>query len=86
MATTVDDRSQNSIAYFEEPEPGVPDGCTGWYHSRGQYPLSSPQQVFEFNCEHRRSPVQPEIAGPFASMEEALDDLEQSLETLAKQI
>ena len=67
------------IAYFEEPEPGVPVGLTGWYHSSGQFPLSSPKDAFRTWTEGRSTLLKPQIAGPFAAREQAIADLEASL-------
>jgi hypothetical protein len=67
------------VGYFEEPEPGVPDGCTGWYHSAGKFPLRSVEQVFTFGPD-ARSLVREEIAGPFDSRDRAVADLATRLE------
>ena len=38
MASVISDQDlQMFLGYFEEPEPGVPVGCTGWYHSAGKF-------------------------------------------------
>lgn len=66
------------IGYFEEPEPGVPDGCTGWYHTGGKFPLQSADQVFTSGPD-TRSLVKEAIAGPFTCRQEALADLQSRL-------
>jgi hypothetical protein len=64
--------------YFEEPEPGVPEGCTGWYHSGGRFEVRSAAQVFTtFECS--RSLIREEVAGPFTCRDEAMADLQQTL-------
>jgi hypothetical protein len=62
------------LCYFEEPESGVPDGCTGWYHSVGGFELRSPDQAFEAGPSCRKS-VRDDVAGPFCSREEAVNSL-----------
>jgi hypothetical protein len=79
MASIVSDTDvQLFIGYFEEPEPGVPDGCTGWYHTSGKFPLRTADQVFTFGPD-LRSPVRAEVAGPFVCRGEALEDLQACL-------
>jgi len=68
-------QQQEFLGYFEEPEPGVPDGCTGWYHTAGKFPLERPDQVFTFGP-GIHSPIREEISGPFTCRDEALADLQ----------
>lgn len=70
-----DPELQMFIGYFEEPEPGVPGGCTGWYHSGGRFALSSPEKVF-ISGSDAPSLIRAEVAGPFTSRTEALADME----------
>jgi hypothetical protein len=63
------------IGYFEEPEPGVPDGCTGWYHSGGKFPVQTAKQVFSFS-EGGRSQFCDNVAGPFTCKDEAMIHLQ----------
>jgi hypothetical protein len=63
------------IGFFEEPEPGVPDGCTGWYHSGGKFPVQTAKQVFSLSV-GSRSQFCDNVAGPFTSKDEALTDLQ----------
>jgi len=80
MATAVEDfKARALVAYFEEPEHGVPDGCTGWYHSYGRFALDHPARVFDCRSAEALSPVRQDVAGPFASHAEAVDDLERWL-------
>jgi hypothetical protein len=79
MASVISDQDlQMFLGYFEEPEPGVPDGCTGWYHSAGKFPLHKPAQVFTFGP-GAHSVVKEEVAGPFVCRDDALSDLEERL-------
>ncbi|HOA74212.1 MAG TPA: hypothetical protein PL151_19310 [Phycisphaerae bacterium] len=79
MASVISDQDlQMFLGYFEEPEPGVPVGCTGWYHSAGKFPLQSPSQVFTFGP-GVRSLVKDDVVGPFACRDEALSDLQECL-------
>lgn len=73
-SATVETDLQLFISYFEEPEPGVPDGCTGWYHTSGRFPLRSADQAFTFGPDARRL-VREEIAGPFESRDQAVAHL-----------
>lgn len=67
------------IGYFEEPEPGVPDGHTGWYHSAGRFPLQSASQVFT-SGPTTQGLVRAEVAGPFTCRDAAMADLQACLE------
>jgi hypothetical protein len=78
MSTQTTNMSQ-FIAYFEEPEPGVPVGSTGWYHSNGQFPLSCPEDAFRTWTQGSSTLLKPQIAGPFTAREQAIADLEASL-------
>ncbi len=78
MSTQTTNTSQ-FIAYFEEPEPGVPVGSTGWYHSNGQFPLSGPQDAFRTWTKGNSTLLKPQIAGPFPAREQAINDLQASL-------
>ncbi len=79
MVSISPDKLYECIAYFEEPEPGVPEGCSGWYHSYGRFPLRSPEQVFARSESPSVSPVRPEVAGPFLAREDALANLQEAL-------
>jgi hypothetical protein len=83
MVTLSLDTLLQYIRYFEEPEPGVPEGHTGWYHSYGKFKFHSPDQAFDRTGE-LKTPVRPEVAGPFSSREEALAHLKQNLEVQRK--
>lgn len=78
MAATETTNLHQFIAYFEEPEPGVPDGHTGWYHSNGKQPLQSAQDVFTWT-EGTSTLLKPDIAGPFPAKSLAVADLQASL-------
>ncbi len=71
------------IRYFEEPEPGVPQGHTGWYHSYGKFTFHSPDQAFD-RTGASSNPIRPEVAGPFSSREEALAHLRERFEVQRK--
>jgi hypothetical protein len=75
----IQENMQLFIGYFEEPEPGVPDGCTGWYHSAGRFPVRSAGQVFA-NADNRGRIIREEVAGPFPCQAEALADLRQGMD------
>lgn len=83
MITLSPDTLLQYLRYFEEPEPGVPHGLTGWYHSYGRFKLQSPDQAFDRSGQSR-NPLRPEVAGPFPSRQEALAHLKESLETQKK--
>ena len=74
----IQENVQIFIGYFEEPEPGVPDGCTGWYHSGGRFPLRTASQAFT-TAAYSSSLVREEVTGPFACRDEALADLRENL-------
>ena len=78
MAATESTNLHQFIAYFEEPEPGVPDGHTGWYHSNGTQPLQSAKDVFTWT-EGSVTLLKPDIAGPFPAKALAEADLQASL-------
>lgn len=79
MSSTTDQHNIHEfIGYFEEPEPGVPRGCTGWYHSGGKFPVRTPDQVFMI-CDQRRSMLREDVAGPFSCQRAALVHLEETL-------
>lgn len=67
--------SAKFIAYFEEPEQGVPHGCTGWFHSYGQFELKRAEQAFETKCNDQARTVRHGIAGPFTAFEAARQHL-----------
>lgn len=69
---------EDYVAYFEEPEPGVPTGCTGWYHSRGKFELRCPADAFAA-AGTSPSLLKPGIAGPFHAKAQALADLQRIL-------
>jgi hypothetical protein len=79
MATTDTANLHQFIAYFEEPEPGVPLGCTGWYHSSGQFPVQGTNDVFNTTTESSMRLLKPQITGPFHSREQAVADLQETL-------
>ncbi len=66
------------IGYFEEPEPGVPEGCTGWYHTDGSCAIGGAAQVFT-SGQGVRSLVREEITGPFTSRQDAFEALQASM-------
>lgn len=78
MAATETTNLHQFIAYFEEPEPGVPDGHTGWYHSNGKQPLKRAADVFTWT-EGSANLVRPYIAGPFPAKALAIADLQASM-------
>lgn len=78
VATT--DDLQVFIGYFEEPEPGVPDGHTGWYHSSGKFAVENANQVFTIGSSNRNL-LADEVVGPFTCREEAVHNLLQVLDT-----
>ena len=68
------------VAYFEEPEPGVPMGCSGWYHSSGQFEVHNPTDVFQTTTQGGSSHLlKPKITGPFHSREQAVADLQEAM-------
>lgn len=68
------------IRYFEDLDPGVPQGYTGWYHSYGAFALRSSEQAFQ-RANGSPTPVRPEVAGPFTAHEDALADLMAAITT-----
>jgi hypothetical protein len=71
---TADQDLEMFVGYFEEPEPGVPQGHSGWYHSGGRFEVRGAEQIFWING-HERGLVREEAAGPFACRQEAIEDL-----------
>jgi hypothetical protein len=79
MAATETTSLQQYVAYFEEPEPGVPIGCSGWYHSNGLFTVQGASDVFQTTTTGGSHLVKPKIAGPFCSREQAISDLQSTL-------
>jgi hypothetical protein len=75
MVSIPTDKFEQFLAYFEEPEPGVPVGYSGWYHSGGRFELQTPEQAFAPSSERAERPVRPEVAGPFTARADALSSL-----------
>ncbi len=66
------------VAYFEEPESGVPVGGTGWYHSSGQFEIRSCKDAFATSTQGTGALLRPNVAGPFPAKEQALADLQET--------
>lgn len=76
MAATQTNHLTVFIGYFEEPEPGVPVGFSGWYHSNGQFPIRSAGDVFTCDTSASNPLLRPGITGPFTAQAMALENLE----------
>ena len=79
MPTTHTTNLNQYIAYFEEPEPGVPIGGSGWYHSSGQFAVQGAADVFKTSSTGQSNLLKPQIIGPFQSQAQAIGDLQDSL-------
>ena len=79
MTATETSSLNQFVAYFEEPEPGVPIGGTGWYHSSGEFEVRGASDTFQTTTTGRSQLLKPKITGPFDSREQAVSDLQATL-------